>query len=210
MKRFIAMVLLFCLMGMMAGCGGKTPDNSDKGETGKTLSRGTIVDDVYTSEFMGVSFRKPKGWVYSTDEEIAAVMQIGADLLNTDKFLEQAAKMNTVYDMMVKDPLSGNNINIVFENLKLSASSNITVEQYIEVAKKQLIDQAPMLGYKFGESEKCKLGEQEFYRVPAEGEYSGVKFNQRLYMRKEGTYMIVITLTLFDKTDGASIEALFN
>ena len=210
MKRILAMILLVCFMGAAVGCASKTPDNSQTEETGKTLSRGTIVDDVYTSEFMGVSFRKPKGWVYSTDEEIAAVMQIGADLLNTDEFLEQAAKMSTVYDMMVKDPLSGNNINIVFENLKMSASSNITEEQYIEVAKKRLIEQAPMLGYKFGQEEKCKLGEQEFYRVPADGEYSGVKFNQRMYVRKEGTYMIVITLTLFDKTDGASIEALFN
>ena len=93
MKRILAMILLVCFMGAAVGCASKTPDNSQTEETGKTLSRGTIVDDVYTSEFMGVSFRKPKGWVYSTDEEIAAVMQIGADLLNTDEFLEQAAKM---------------------------------------------------------------------------------------------------------------------
>ena len=208
MRRFLAMVLLLCLMGTMVGCANKNPNNGNE-NAANALSRGTINGDLYSSEFIGLNFTKPKGWIYSTDEDIASMMQISSELLQTDKFVEQVAKMSTVYDMMAKDPLSGNNINVVFENLKVSGSSNITVEQYIEVAKKQLIQQAPMLGYKFGEAEKCKLGELEFYRVPADGSYSGVQFNQRIYMRKEGTYMIVITLTLFDKTDGATIEKMF-
>jgi len=207
MKRILAIVLtMVCLMGMMVGCGN---DEQPGGTAAKTLSRGTFEGDVYTSEFIGVSFTKPKTWVYATDEEIAATMQIGAELVNQENFLAQAEKMNNVYDMMVRDVMTGNNINVVFENLKASASSNITVEQYIEVARKQLIEQAPMLGYKFGEAEKCKLGEQEFYRLPAEGSYSGIAFNQRIYFRKEGSYMIVITLSLFDDTNGATIEALF-
>lgn len=207
-KRFFAMVLMICLLGVMVGCSDKAPDATPETEA-KTVSRGTIEGNVYTSEFIGVSFTKPDLWVYSTDEEIAAAMQIGAELLDAENFAEQAEKMNNVYDMMVRDMLTGNNINIVFENLKASGSSNITEEQYIEVAKAQLKEQASMLNYVFGEAEKCKLGEQEFYRLPAEGGYSGVSFEQRIYIRKEGTYMIVITLTLFDGNDGSAYEAMF-
>lgn len=208
MKRFLAVVMMLCMLTAMFGCSNKNPD-TETGGAARTLSRGTVEGDVYTSEFIGVSFTKPKTWVYSTDEEIAAAMQIGAELLDVENFAEQASKMNNIYDMMVRDTMTGNNINIVFENLKASASSNITVEQYIEVIKKQMGEQAQMLGYKFGEAEKCKLGEQEFYRLPAQGEYMGSTFNQRIYLRKEGAYMIVITLTLMDNSDGATFEALF-
>ncbi len=206
MKRFLMMLLVVCLLGTLAGCREKDPAPE---VTGKTLSRGTIDGDVYTSEFIGVSFTKPKTWVYSTDEEIAATMQIGAELLNQENFAAQAEKMNNVYDMMVRDLMTGDNINIGFENLKASNSSNITEEQYIEVAKNQLKEQASMLNYVFGEAEKCKLGQKDFYRLPAEGAYSGVSFDQFIYIRKEGTYMIVITLTLFGDTAATEYEAMF-
>ncbi len=206
MKRFVMLLLVMSLLVTMVGCSGLAliPDVK-----GKTVSRGTIEGDVYTSEFIGVSFTRPKTWVYATDEEIANAMQIGAELMNKENFGAQAEKMNNVYDMMASDLMSGDNINIVFENLKASNSSNITEEQYIEVAKNMLKEQAAMFNYVIGDAEKCKLGQQEFYRLPMEGNYLGAAFKQFMYIRKEGTYMVVITLSLFSDKEPAEYEAMF-
>lgn len=208
MKRMLLMVMMICMLGGLIGCSAGGKDKETEAPT-KEISRGTVDGDVYTSEFIGISFTKPELWVYSTDEEIAAAMQVGAEILDVENFSAEAAKLSSVYDMMAKDLMTGNNINVTFENLKVSGSSNITVEQYIKVFEDLMIEQAAMMNYQFGEAEKCKLGEQDFYRVPAEGNYLSIDFDQYIYIRKEGTYMIVITLSLFDGSDVATYEAMF-
>ncbi len=206
MKRFVMLLLVMSLLVTTVGCAAMALIPAVKG---KSVSRGTIEGDVYTSEFIGVSFTRPSTWVYATDEEIANAMQIGAELMNKENFAAQAEKMNNVYDMMASDLMSGDNINIVFENLKASNSSNITEEQYIEVVKNMLKEQVAMFNYVVGDAEKCKLGQQEFYRLPIEGNYLGADFKQFMYIRKEGTYMVVITLSLFSDKKLAEYEAMF-
>ena len=201
MKRILLLLLTVCMLGTMVGCGSK--------EKEKTISRGTIEGNVYTSEFMGLSFTKPDSWVYSTDEEIAQVMNVGAEILERSEFEQKAAELATIYDMMVKDMLWGNNINISFENLVMSQASNITVEQYIETFKALMNQQAAMMNYEFAETEAVKLGELDFSKVAATGSYSGVSFDQYIYLRKEGTYMIVITISVFDGTEASEFEAMF-
>ena len=201
MKKLWMLFLTICMLGMLAGCGSK--------DAAKKLSRGTIEGDVYTSEFAGITFTKPESWVYSTDEEIAQVMNVGAELLDRSEFEQKAAELTTIYDMMVKDVLWGNNVSVAFENLQLSQASNITVDQYIETVKTLMVQQASVMNYEFGDTAEVKLGEQTYSRLPATGSYSGISFDQYMYLRKEGVYMIVITISVFDGTAVSEFEAMF-
>ncbi len=199
MKRFLLLLLTICMLGTMTGCGSKE----------KKVTRGTIDGDVYTSEFLGLSFTKPESWVYSTDEEIAQVMNVGADVLDQSEFEKKAAELTTIYDMMVKDLNWGNNISVAFENLKMSQASNITVDQYIDQVTAMMKEQASMMNYEFADATEVKLGDQTFSKVAGTGSYSGVTFQQNFYLRKEGVYMVLITITAFDGTDMSEYEAMF-
>lgn len=201
MKKLLLLVLTICMLGTLAGC--KSEDKE------KTLSRGTIEGDVYTSEFAGITFTKPESWVYSTDEEIAQVMNVGLEVMDRTEFEQKAAELTTVYDMMVKDVLWGNNVSVGFENLQLSQASNITVEQYIDTVKTLMVQQASVMNYEFGDTAEVKLGEQTYTRLPATGSYSGISFEQYMYLRKEGVYMVVITVSVFDGTEVSTFEAMF-
>ncbi|MBQ8813585.1 MAG: hypothetical protein IJZ85_03680 [Lachnospiraceae bacterium] len=201
MKRVLLFILTICMLGTMVGCAG--------GEKEKKVTRGTIEGEIYTSEFAGVTFTKPENWVYSTDEEIAQVMNVGAEIMDRTEFEKKAMELTTIYDMMVKDPMWGNNISISFENLQMNQASNITVDQYINTVQTIMVEQASVMNYEFGETVPVKLGEQEYSRMSAIGSYSGVSFEQYIYLRKEGVYMIVITVSVFDGTAAGDFEAMF-
>ena len=211
MRQWILAALVICILGTVTACSsgadGETTVESTEKE--KELSRGTVDGNVYTSEFIGLSFTKPDMWVYSTDEEIAQLMDVGAEILNSSNFSAEAAKLVTVYDMMARDLLTGNNINITFENLQKSAASNVTEEQYLAAFEQLMTNQASAMNYKFSDVSERTLAGQTFHHVKATGAYMGVEFDQHVYIRKEGIYMIVMTLSIFDGSDIATYEAMF-
>ena len=65
MKKFLALLLAIVMLSALVSCGGAE------------LTRGVVEGDVYKNESLGLNFNKPSSWVYSTDEEIAA-MQVFA------------------------------------------------------------------------------------------------------------------------------------
>lgn len=120
MRRFLALLQIICLLGLLPACGTESEKVEFENETTETqmaetkeFSRGTINGDVYSNQFIGISFTKPELWVYSTDEEIANLMGISAEVLEDGNFIMEASKLNTIYDMMVQDAMTGNNIIIL-------------------------------------------------------------------------------------------------
>lgn len=212
MKKVISLLLCAVMLVSFVGCAANnaTGDNStDKGNNTKVeLSRGKIEGDVYKSEYLGLEFTKPSSWVYSTDEEIAASMNLGADMLG-DKFKEAVEKNPSVYDMMVVDSLTRTNINISYENLAKSMSTNITEEQYIDAVKKQFASITSM-SVKFSDKvEKVKLGEQEYTKITATTTASGVSMTQVYYVRKIDKYMSLVIATIVSGYTASDIEAMF-
>lgn len=200
MKKLTALLLAFVLILSFAACG------SD-GDTEKELARGVIDGDVYKSDYTGLQFTKPAEWVYSTDEEIAAAMNIGAEALG-DQFAETLATLTTVYDMMVIDPTTGTNVSIAYENLTLSGAADMTNEEYLEAMKTQMAAVESMQ-IVFGEPGTVSLGDGEYLRVLCTTTLNEMSVEQVYYLRNIDGYMNFIIVTLAGDYDAAAVEAMF-
>lgn len=224
MKKILSLLLVVFMVVLLVGCGtgvsnnGNVTNETDASETEAStengtvkaqISKGTIEGDVYKNEYLGFKFTKPASWVYSTDEEIAAAMNVAVDKILGDKYKETLESNPATYDMMVVDSLTGSNINIVYENLKLSFATNITIEQYVEALKQQLSGVSGMTVSFSDKLEKVKLGETEFTKCVCETSFNGVSMTQVFYLCKVDGYMVAMTATITGGYTVAEIEAMF-
>ncbi len=215
MKKLLALLLICAIATLSTGCFVDLSDKIIGGDDDKTieakkpeLSRGTFDGNVYESEFLGLKFTKPESWVYSTDEEISAAMGYSADILGEN--IKQAFENNTVvYDMMVRDTLSGTNINISYEDLAKSLATNITEKQYIEAVKQQFANVEGMTVTFSDEIETVKLGDCDFTRVICSSSIYGVEMTQVYYIRKIENYMSNVIVTIVSDLTIEDIEAMF-
>ena len=109
-----------------------TPDDTTP-ETISGFARGTWSGNVFTSEQLGITFTMPDGWFSATDEEMAAVMGLGMDIIGeeiTPQMLE-AAGLITIHDMMASNPETGALVQIMADRL-VFPHTRISVEDYIE------------------------------------------------------------------------------
>ena len=198
MKKFLALLLAIVMLSALVSCGSAE------------LTRGVVEGDVYKNESLGLNFNKPSSWVYSTDEEIAAAIGAAADSVFGGELKEALEKNPTIYDMIVVDTLTRTNINVGFENLSKTLSSNITVEQYIDSLKGQLSKVTEMTVTFHDEIEKVKLGETEFTKLVCDTAVSGMNMTQVYYLRKVDGYMTFVIVTITSGYTVADIEAMFN
>ena len=206
MKKIVTLCLALILGLLLVACN-TPPENviPPKPE----LSRGTVENGVYQNEYLGVSFNKPELWVYSTDEEIAALMNLVADSLLNENLKETLENNPSIMDMMVIDPVSRSNVNVTYENLAKTLATNITVEQYIEVFKQQMSGMAGMTVAFPSAPETVKLGNVEFTRLLCNTTANGAQMKQAIYLRKVEGYMISVTATIISGYTVAEIEAMF-
>lgn len=212
MKKLLALTLAVVMALLLVSCNsapsneGEQPDDSKKVTE---LSRGTIEGDVYTSEYLGISFTKPESWVYSTDEEIAAMVNLGVDMVLGENFKEALENNPTIYDMMAVDIITRSSINVGFENLSKTFATNITVEQYVQALKAQVANVSGMT-VTFPESiETVKLGETEFTKVDCTVTVQGVSMKQVYYLKKVDKFMSFIIVTIPSGYTTEQIEAMF-
>ena len=89
MKKFLALTLAVVMALLLVSCtfvSSNKDEQPDDSKKSPELSRGIIEGDIYTSEYLDLTFTKPESWVYSTDEEIAAAMNLGVDMFLGENF----------------------------------------------------------------------------------------------------------------------------
>ena len=206
MKKIISCALILAIAISVVGC-----DLSNLVPSGKAeLSRGNVSGNKYTNEFLGFTFTAPDSWVYSTDEEIAAAMNLGMENFLDENYKKALENNPSIYDMMVVDSVTRSNITVAYENLEKSFASNITVDQYISALKTQL-NSVSSIKYTFTDkTEKVSLGETEFTRSVCEATAYGVSMTQAYYLYKIDGYMAVVIVTIQGGVTLADVEACFS
>ena len=210
-KKLLALLLALILALTCVACANTLEEDDDgEGATKKVeLSRGKIDGNVYENEYLGFKFTKPESWVYSTDEEIAEVLNIGAEMILGDNFSEALKNSTSIYDMMVVDPATGTNISIGYENLSKTQSIGITEEEYIEALESQLEHVSAVQIVFPDELDTVRLGNVEFTRAICTTTTSGVSMSQTYYLRKTEGYMAFVIVTIPSGYTVTRIESMF-
>lgn len=218
LKVLAILVMIVLSLAVLTGCGKKDENTNTENtnventtnsgttqpeQTKKEISRGKWEDNVYTSEFAELKFTLPEGWTRSTDEEIAAMMQLGAAMLEDEgKYNAEIAKLTSVYDMLAKSADQTSNIQVMMEKVPLSA------DEYAETLKKNLAS-LEQLSYNIGETTETTIGGNTYKAVNAKVEVSGMKMEQSYYVRKEGDYIVGIIVTASGDVTANSIMSNF-
>jgi len=202
MKRILTAGLLIFMACLLCGCSAiyaafdsMTPD---------PLTRGTISGSAYSSTFAGITFTAPEGWVFASDEELAELMDMSTDALSDAgmEFSEDALKKQVLYDMQAKNPVSGANVLLLYENLALTGNTGISETKYLETTIKQLKD-ADIYQYTFGEIAETELCSYTWQMVQVD--MTDYNVSQYYYVRKVDKYILCIIVSVPAGMDASAI-----
>ncbi|MDO5133588.1 MAG: hypothetical protein Q4D81_11490 [Eubacteriales bacterium] len=76
----------------------------------ETPTKGKVEGQVYTNEFFGIRVELPDSWIYSTDEDLAQLMQKTQSTLNNDDINDMLDSGSIFYDMMASQLSEGKQI----------------------------------------------------------------------------------------------------
>ncbi len=200
MKRIISLISLVAMLTLVLSSCFLIP---------LTIERGETTDTAYTNESLGITFTKPLNWTFYTDEQIAELMDISADMYK-DKDLIKSADITSVIDFMAVKNGNTNNVNLSIENLAVTGNKKITEEEYLEITKKNINEQVAGMSYTFSESKTVKLGEEEYLMIEASCNYSGIQLTQFIYVRKVDKFMVCVTATTNGSMEASDFEAMFS
>ncbi|MDE6388150.1 MAG: hypothetical protein K2L82_10155 [Lachnospiraceae bacterium] len=184
MNKRIGVVALAVLMLLsVTACGGAK------------YSKGTLSDNGFESEWMGIRFNAPEGYVVATQEELDNFISMGQDYVkavyeeNGKKVIDYA-ELTTVYELMTYLP-DPENLGTGDPNLSLAAEkTTFSTDKYIEVLQSQIKTLFPDVPITWDEPDNVKVGGLECDKYTATMDYGVAKMNQSYYITKKDNRVI--------------------
>jgi len=161
----------------------KEPEVKEPEAAELLYERGILTDTGYESRYLGLRFTAPAGYIMVTDEELMALMGLGAEYLDIDQKTLDYALLTTVYEMMVTAPSGSPNVNLLVEKLPFR---NITVEQYFDAVKPQLVE----FGYEVFDLPSVEIAGQTYQQLGSSLDMFGTTLLQRYMTRKIDDRMV--------------------
>lgn len=206
-KAAIALILSLTLSGgMLTACGnGKSgeefgsasqAESSAEIQAPREFERGTVSGDVFTSAYAGISLTAPAGWRFYSEKELMKLMNLSLELLGTEDLNKSLLELTVVYDAMVLDESTGNNVIIGYENLALEVPDpdDYTVTDYISALDGQFALDLTTAHTKTAE-EDIELGGSTYRKVVYSIQRDTSSFQQYYYLRKIGNFIHMIIMT---------------
>lgn len=154
--------------------------------------RGTLTADGYESEWLNLRYTPTPDMVMSTEEEIAATMDVGADVISDSTGQEvDSSDAAAGTEMMAYAPAGFPNVSLMTEE---AVMDNMTPDQYLNALKTQL--DATGLGYEYNdEIVDIEIGGKEFRRLDAGLSYAGTDVLQTYCITRQGDYFVALILS---------------
>lgn len=207
MLKGISIILIIAsALILLTGCGkekeetSKTTPNENvnvknnveeqKNNSTEKFPKGEWNNGVYENKFLGLKFKLPDGWKYSSDEEIAKNLNNGLELLNEDQRekVEEALETKGVFYLQANDLTTNNNVQGFTEKVP----TGISEEAYLEQVSKQL-SALENVNYNIGEIAKEKVTNKEYTTLQVEvPEYNVL---QKYFIYEKDNYIVGIIVT---------------
>lgn len=195
---------VFTLLSMTA-CGG-----------GAKYSKGTLTDSGFESEWMGIRFNAPEGYVVATQEELDSFISAGQDFVE-EAYEENGQKVinyndvTTVYELMTylpdpENPAAGD------PNLSLAAEkTTLSVDKYIEALKSQMETLFSGVPITWDDAVSAKVGGLDCDKYTATMDYGFATMNQSYYITKKDGRMIyfIVSYTPEHEADVDTLMSAF-
>ena len=196
----ITMVLAFTLIGCAKENTARSADSTVSATESKTESKtestsfsiGKWNGHVFENEWLNMKFFIPDTWKIATDEEISALIGLGAEQVKIDgtskEQLEKAIKLKNVYSFIVSEPSGVVNAQLMFENLALSiGGTSYDEKMYIDTTVNVLLKQKDYQ-YKVLEQGSEVIANKTFQTVKL-SLYNGA-MEQMYYCYKQNNFMV--------------------
>ncbi len=198
MKKIIALFMTALMVVSLAACAGsentaetqpatttaavETAVSETEAPVGEyTITRGTVSENVYTNEFVGITFTAPDSWSFYDEEELAELIGSSAEALGSD-VAESLEQVPSLFDMMAVEA-GGSSVNVVYEK----NTFDLDVDAYMDSFESQL---EAMEGTVVARG-RSNLGDVSFATM----DYSIVDaVTQRSYVTVIGNYVVSICI----------------
>ncbi len=174
---------------------------------------GVWNDGVCSIEALGLEYVLPQGWDYATEEDMRATLNaVVEDGMLNERGKEQVeANMNRiVYGMLASDPVTGNNVQVMYESMKeVDPDRKLDVETYVQATISQMknaIGGADDTSLDFGDTYSARLGGKEFLVLPVQLSMSGTSAHEWMYIRRVGDWMATVVFTATGDVDVEAME----
>ncbi len=169
------------------------------------FSRGTIDQDIYTSKFSGITFKKPSEWKFYSDDEISQLLNSTSAQIGSEEF--DNATEGSIFDFMATSN-EGNSVSLEIRKVGLFADVDGSVQESVRLMKELSED----LGYTFTASDPIdkKLGDATYRMVTIQLNAGAVNLTQYVYFRKVGNYLLAISCTAARYITQSQFEAMFS
>ncbi len=204
MKKILCALLAVLMLLSVCGC---------QTASGPAFSTGKVDGNVYTNEFAGLTFTAPEGWTFSTEEELAELMNVSLDLVaNENEYAKKIAELSTVYGMMANSADGATNVQVMFENVAITGNRNISAEDYVSTVSGMLESTYADMGATctINDASSIKIGENEYVYLTVDVEYLGVSMQQAYACRKVDKYMANIVITAAGDLTADDVVAMFS
>lgn len=200
-KILLIVISLVLVLTALTGCGNNEVNNNQSelnntsNQSGReTLTRGTIDENnVYNNGYADITFKLPDGWAFATDEQIADMMNVAVEMLDSENGnLAEVIEETGLYDMVANDQTNGTSVMVMFEKSML----NVNEEYYLNNVKNGL-EAVTEFSYQVSDEITTQtVGGREYKVLTAEvPEYNMV---QKYYVEKKDNYFIDILITYID------------
>lgn len=170
------------------------------------ISRGVWTGSVYSHECAGFTLTVPAGWVIASDDTISAMLGISAEMMGVDG--EDLSSLDAIYDMLIHDPATGNNILIIYSKLDALSAANVTDELILNETLAQMYAQ-DSVSISNVETGAVTLGDAVYQYVAYDMEGYGMVMRQYSMIRKHGEYVVNLTVTAVDRSALDSFLPMF-
>ena len=202
-KRITAFVLAVCLLVALTACGVQE-------DTSKLL--GSIESDVYRNEYLELTCELPSGWRFYSKEEMAEQNQLGGELLENENAAEWLEKAGQLMDMMMADPTTGSNVNLLLQKTEHSLD-RLDDAELITRMQSSYETQFASAGFTITEYQPVEMTfcgqEKTCLRIGLTVDGMSEITEYQVFVRTGKTYYAIITLALMDDTDPQTLMNCF-